>query len=262
LLTPVNERYKELLRKDPFNFTFDHNGCYEYLTKLSQKFETVSLDLTLATDRTDATPSRVIDKYVFTPVIASKLHSLICESYYAVEGEQNPIKYAVGQPMGTLCSFNKFSLFISKLHEFCSWMELNEIDYNGLFDLIDPVTRRISLDRFEKFKSFSSDCVCEHGQVGDDNALKKGITEILFTEWLDRSGVHVSIAKCRSVVNGVRTWETCSRVGYLSKDNVPVDVSRLGCNLLLETIRNPGSIINLLIDYEKRGVTLSAKKHN
>lgn len=128
VLKPLHDTISEILRSIPNDGTFDQGGavkrCFAKVKTFGCSF---GYDLSAATDRLPiALQVAILESIIGVPAAASWKHLLVSRTYM-LSVDEGPsrgadvreLKYAVGQPMGALSSFNMLALTHHLIVQLC-----------------------------------------------------------------------------------------------------------------------------------------------
>nr|UPW42095.1 MAG: putative RNA dependent RNA polymerase [Yunnan mito-like virus 26] len=119
LLNPLHVYIFDILRNIEEDGTFDQDACVKNLqTKLATCKCAFSFDLSAATDRLPILLQVSLLNYISPKLGTMWSNLLINRDYYTPDGE--PLRYAVGQPMGALSSWAMLALTHHLIVQYCA----------------------------------------------------------------------------------------------------------------------------------------------
>jgi len=128
VLKPLHDAISEILRSLPNDGTFDQRKAVERcFAKCKNSGFSYGYDLSAATDRLPIALQVSILSAFIGPVAANAWNQLLIERDYCYEDtlpndvkESKSLRYAVGQPMGALSSFNMLALTHHLIVQHCA----------------------------------------------------------------------------------------------------------------------------------------------
>jgi hypothetical protein len=127
LLAPLHRELSNILRQLPNDGTFDQNAAFKRAVVKSKAAKCCfGYDLSAATDRLPIDLQVSVLSSLFGEILANSWKSILVEREYVVHMNayipETALKYAVGQPMGALSSFNMLALTHHLLLQRCAML--------------------------------------------------------------------------------------------------------------------------------------------
>jgi len=110
VLTPLHDWGYSVLRKIPQDCTFNQTEGLKKIQEVKSRKIYYSYDLKSATDRFPVLVQQQILSLIFNPSYADAWRRIMTEEPFRLAGVEQPIKWAVGQPLGAKSSWAMFTL--------------------------------------------------------------------------------------------------------------------------------------------------------